>query len=385
MNFLKTEILFVDFVLDNQAADVHALITTVENGGGGDQYQLIFYGQKMYKGKTDTLRFVTSPDATEFEERSMLSHYIKLGILPYINKSAQAGEITIGYKPKEQTKEEIRSGAASEDRWNYWVYRVGINGNINGDAVYNTTNFNGNLSANRTTDELKISFSVRAGKNKSTYEFDTPTGTTKIETDNDFYRFYHQLVKSINIHWSYGYDVGLSKSTFSNDKFTALFKPAVEYNFFPYSEVNNRFFTVRYGVDVRRNKYIDTTLFDKKQETLFGHGLTSNLSYNQKWGTTSVGLSYHNYLHNWQYFNIGLNAQVDVRIAGGLSFYMYAFGGIVRDQLSLPKGEATEQEILTRRRQLASGYNFYTSFGLNYRFGSKVNNFVNPRFTGGND
>ncbi len=76
---------------------------------------------------------------------------------------------------------------------------------------------------------------------------------------------------------------------------------------------------------------------------------------------------------------------MDVRISGGLSFYMYAFGSIVRDQLSLPKGAASEQEILTRRRQLASGYNFYTSFGLNYRFGSKVNNFVNPRFTGGND
>ena len=57
MNFLKTEILFVDFVLDNQAADVHVLITEVETGGGGDQYQLIFYGQKTYKTKTDTLRF----------------------------------------------------------------------------------------------------------------------------------------------------------------------------------------------------------------------------------------------------------------------------------------------------------------------------------------
>jgi hypothetical protein len=262
---------------------------------------------------------------------------------------------------------------------------VGVSGYINGDEIYNTTNFKGNLSANRITDELKISFSLRAGKNKSTFEFETPTGLTKIETDNDSYRFYHQLVKSISSHWSYGYDLVLSKSTFSNDKFTSIFQPAVEYNFFPYSEVNYRFFTVRYGVDVRRNEYIDTTLFEKKREILFGHGLTSRLSYNQKWGTTSVGFNYHNYLHDWQYFNIGLNAQVDVRISGGLSFYMYAFGGIVRDQLSLPKGAASEQEILTRRRQLASGYNFYTSFGLNYRFSSKVNNFVNPRFTGGND
>jgi len=50
------------------------------------------------------------------------------------------------------------------------------------------------------------------------------------------------------------------------------------------------------------------------------------------------------------------------------------------DQIYLPKDEADITEVLTRRRQIASGYNFYTSFGLNYRFGSKLNNFVNPRF-----
>ncbi len=66
MNFLKTEILFVDFVLDYQAADLHILITEVDNGGGGDQYQLIFYGQKNYKAKTDTLRFATSPHEIHF-------------------------------------------------------------------------------------------------------------------------------------------------------------------------------------------------------------------------------------------------------------------------------------------------------------------------------
>ena len=73
-----------------------------------------------------------------------------------------------------------------------------------------------------------------------------------------------------------------------------------------------------------------------------------------------------------------------VRISGGLSFNVGAFGGLTRDQLYLPKGGATEQEVLTRRRQLASGYNYYTSFGLSYRFGSKLSNFVNPRFEGGN-
>jgi hypothetical protein len=73
-------------------------------------------GKEIIRQKQILLRFATSPGATDFEERSMLSHYIKLGIIPYINKAAEAGDITIGYKPKEKTKEEIKSGATIKDR-----------------------------------------------------------------------------------------------------------------------------------------------------------------------------------------------------------------------------------------------------------------------------
>ncbi|HET6721275.1 MAG TPA: hypothetical protein VFH07_00940, partial [Chitinophagaceae bacterium] len=48
-NFIKTEINIVDFLLDNQAADLHVLITEQETGGGGNQFQLIFFGQNRLK------------------------------------------------------------------------------------------------------------------------------------------------------------------------------------------------------------------------------------------------------------------------------------------------------------------------------------------------
>jgi hypothetical protein len=116
---------------------------------------------------------------------------------------------------------------------------------------------------------------------------------------------------------------------------------------------------------------------------LSGHGTEVNLSFNQKWGSASLGASYHNYFQNWNYYNLGLHTYVSVRISGGLSFNVSVFGELTRDQLYLPKGDATEQEVLTRKRQLASDYNYYTSFGLSYRFGSKLSNFVNPRFEDG--
>lgn len=79
---------------------------------------------------------------------------------------------------------------------------------------------------------------------------------------------------------------------------------------------------------------------------------------------------------------MGLNANSDVRIGSGLSFFANLNANIVHNQIYLVKGNITEQELLTRQRQLGSTFNYYTSFGLAYRFGSILNNFVNPRFDG---
>ena len=92
------------------------------------------------------------------------------------------------------------------------------------------------------------------------------------------------------------------------------------------------------------------------------------------------GLSYHNYFHDWSFFNLGVDLYANVRVTGGLSVYIMAFGGITRDQVFLVKGNASPEEVLARRRQLASGYNYYSSMGISYRFGSRLNNVVNPRF-----
>jgi len=380
--FIKTEINIVDFLLDNQAADLHILITEQSTGSGGSQYQLIFFGQNQFKNQSDTLRFITSPNATDFEERDILIKYLKLGLAPFIAKTSSVNGVIINMK-QENTGDGKKDTTATKDPWNYWVLRVSANGNINADEVYKSLRYSGRFTASRVTDELKLNFSVNGSKDKTTYEYETTAGLEKFTVDNNYYGINHSLIKSINSHWSYGYEANITSNTFSNIKRMLFFRTGFEYDIFPYKDVNNKFFTISYTVDVRHNKYYDTTLYEKTQESLGGHSVEVNLSFNQKWGNLNIGASYHNYFHNWKYFNMGLNMYTSVRISGGLSFNVGAFGGLTRDQIYLPKGGATEQEVLTRRRQLASGYNYYTSFGLSYRFGSKLSNFVNPRFEGG--
>ena len=377
--FIKTEINIVDFLLDNQAADLHILITEQGTGGGGSQYQLIFFGQNRFKQMTDTLRFNTDPNATDFEERDLLIKYLKLGLTPYIVKAGNGNDIAIEMKTK-AGKSKKDTSTTNKDPWNYWVFRAGANGNINADEVYKSSRVGANFAANRVTEELKVGFEAYGSKNRDSYYLEDSIGKQKIVNKNESYEFEHYLIKSLTDHWSYGYQVELSRSTFSNNKGRLLFRTGFEYDIYPYKEVNTKFFTLSYTLDVRRNSYYDTTLYDKLQETLYGQSVEANLSYKQKWGTIQFGIDYHNYFHNWKYLNLGVNGEVDIRITGGLSFNFYAYAELSRDQIYLPKEEADITEVLTRRRQIASGYYFYTSFGLNYRFGSKLNNFVNPRF-----
>ncbi len=388
MDYIKTEINLVDFTPDNKAADVHVLITKQDNGGGGSQYQLIFFGQNKFSNLKDTIHFNTDPNNTDFEERELLVKNLKLGLIPFVSKTEAAKNIVIQMKHTEEEKSNA-SNQTTKDPWNYWVFKVNASGNLNGDKVYKGLNYRGNISVNRITDQIKVSFSIYGNKNKTTYTFEDPNGVDPTFTyinNNHSYGFDHQLVKSLNQHWSYGYNFNISNSTFSNYKLQTVFGPAVEYNIYPYKESNNKFLTIRYSVDIRNNQYIDSTLYAKKHETLAGHGASVALSFNQKWGGASVGMNYHHYFFDhWKYFNLGMNGSVNVRITGGLSFNGGVFGGLVRDQLSLSGKDVSQNDILTRRRQLASNFNYYTYFGISYRFGSKLNNFVNPRFEGGNN
>ncbi|HMO34186.1 MAG TPA: hypothetical protein PKE63_09540 [Lacibacter sp.] len=375
--FIRTEFTVVDFVVDRLAADVHVLVTAQPVGSGGEQYQLIFYGLNKYQQAKDTLRFETLPLATEAERRTALLQHMKAGLLPFIAKSGFLDEVTITTSLKTDSLTNKPAGnAATKDKWNYWVFRARTNGNFSADQNYRSRDLGGRLTAERITEELKVSFTLNGNDNRNIFR----VGSTDIKVSNHSLNFGHQLARSINQHWTYGYDVNASQATFTNIKSSFYFNPGIEYNVFPYKSVNSKLLTIRYGPDIRLNNYYDTTIYGKTSEWLAGHNISVNLSLNQKWGTVSSGVSYRNFFNNWKFYNISFNTYLDVRLTGNLSFNVYAFPSIVRDQVFLPKGDASPDDILSRRRQLQTSYNFFMGFGVTYRFGSILNNFVNPRF-----
>ena len=263
LQYIRSEINVVDFLLDNAASDVHVLITSRGTGSGGEQYQLIFFGQRQFKSQTDTLQFSNDANSTEFERRDMLLKYLKTGLVPFIAKTAAVRNMEIRLKTIDTTAAGIPDSSIIRDPWNYWVLRVGVNGNINGDANYKNTSYNGNLSANRITDKIKIGMGIYWNKSKAAFNYNDNGVEENFVVDNHNWSINHYLIRSINSHWSWAYEVKFSQNTFSNNKGRGYMRVAAEYNIFPYKEVNTKLFTVSYGLTARKNNYYDTTIYNK--------------------------------------------------------------------------------------------------------------------------
>jgi hypothetical protein len=156
--------------------------------------------------------------------------------------------------------------------------------------------------------------------------------------------------------------------------------PGIEYDLFPYSESTRRQLRLLYSVGLNFSNYTDSTIYNKMMETHLKHSFNVAYEVVQKWGTIDVSFEYSNYLHDWAKNNLSVFGFIDLRIAKGLNVNFGGSAALIHDQLGLVKGGATTEEVLLRRKELATQFQYFTSFGLTYTFGSIYNNVVNPRF-----
>ena len=157
----------------------------------------------------------------------------------------------------------------------------------------------------------------------------------------------------------------------------------VEFSLYPYTESTRRFVTLTYGAGVYAANYTEETVFQKLSETRPRHFAVFAVDFVQPWGQAEFNLSGQSYLDDLSQNRLGVRGELDLRITGGLSFSAEARYSRVRDQLSLARGDATDDEILLELKQLATDYTYNLQIGLNYTFGSIFNTIVNPRFRSG--
>lgn len=368
-NFFKKEIPFINYVRDIKVADVYIITTEENTGSGGFVSTFFIVGQGKYKGMTDTLKCSFSPDETFDIRRAKQVKTLKLGLMRYVAKTPLGLFMSINFS-------EPLTETVSSDKWNSWVYSASFQAYSSGQKTYNYGYMYGTLSANRITEKSKFESSVSLDlqTNKNVY-VDT-VYRSKIRDEYIYIRY----VKSINDHWSAGGSTNIQTSTYSNYDLSVRIMPGIEYDIFPYSQSTRRQLRFLYNIGLEINNYSEETTLNKFKETLAKQSLSANLSIIQKWGSVSSSLTWSNYFFDWSFNNLRLSTSANLRIIKGLSFTMMGSFALVHDQISLPLGGSTLEDVLLQRKMQATDYSYYTSFGFTYTFGSIYNNVVNPRF-----
>ena len=127
--------------------------------------------------------------------------------------------------------------------------------------------------------------------------------------------------------------------------------------------------------------------FDYYQPTIFGVTTENRpvarailaTESRQTWGNIDASLRYTRFLHNASTYSVSFSGRTNIRLSRGLSLELRSDAAKVNDQLFLARGDASDDEVLTRTRALATSFRLSGSIGLNFTFGSIYNSIVNPR------
>jgi hypothetical protein len=265
------------------------------------------------------------------------------------------------------------------DPWNRWLFTVSGNGNLYGESRNSSSNYGGSLRARRITEEWKLDMSFSGNWSKSSF---TLADGTEFVSKVKGYSGGLLLGRSMGERLSAGLRMSGRNSTRNNEDLVLRPAAVVELSLFPYRESTRRLVVLEYGVGAYAANYAKETVYEVTSEVLARQYAAVSVSLQEPWGSLGASASFQNYLRNFSENRIGLSGFTNIRLAKGLSLNIFGDYGRPRDQLSLERGEASDEEVLLRLRQLQTNYTYYTQIGLSYSFGSIFSAVVNPRLRG---
>jgi len=378
--YVQQHIVFIEYVRDRAAADLHVLVTTQPTGGGGTAWTMHVIGLNRFHQRNLTITYHTPQSATSDDRRREFARRFKLVLAGYAADSSAARDLAVSYTPPAAAGDaSARRTPAAGDRWGGWLFRIGGSGNGSAETATRSLSYHGSFSASRVTRSLKLNVSMSTSATRRRF---TLADGREVRSTSDSWNVSHTTVKSLGSRVSAGIRVAASHSSFDNrDRLLAIY-PGIEFNVFPYDEFERRRLTVWYEAGPNYYEYSEVTVFDKLEEMVPKQQLDVRLSLRQPWGSAGISTSVSQHLHDRTRYNASVFGDADVRLFKGFSFNMFAYYSKIRDQISLPRQGATPEEILLQLRQLQTNYSYSVGMGFSYSFGSVFTSIVNPRFSG---
>jgi len=377
--YLVTELPYIHFVRDRVDADVHVLLTSLEAASGGEEFTIGFFGQNIFASRSDTLVAVTPPNASDDDEREQLRRTIALGLLPF------AARTTIGAQLDVEFSGDMSSANLAQvagDPWNSWVFEAEVGGSANIQQRQRSWRTDGEFNSRRITERWKVELELQGEYESS--EFDLSGDRTATNT-LVAYGAEALVVRSLGDHLSAGFTAEVGHSDYYNQRFAARMGPAVEYNLLDWDEATRQRVTFRYSIGVTNFSYIEETIYLRTAETIVSQHIGVAGRLRQPWGSANASIDFGNVVDQPTKNVLSVDAFAEVRVTGGLNVFGEVEASRVRNQLYLPRGDLSDEEILLGQRALATDYRYEVRLGLGYTFGSIFNTIVNPRFGGGID
>ena len=370
--YLRRELSYVDWARDRADADVHVLVTGDYTGDGGYAAQLCFLRRPGRGPAADTLRFCLPRDATADDTRRALARALAAGLARDLVGTAEGDRLEIGVAAPGPRA----AAAPAADPWRAWVMSTSVSGSLDGEKSYRNHYLGSSASASRVTGELKLGASASHSYSEGRYTLSDGSRFTAI---NRSWSAGARGVRSLAPRWSAGARGNVSHSTYGNLDLSFGAGPTVEFDLFPYEESARRSWILAWEIRAYHADYAVETIYGKSRETLCYHRAVTDLALRQPWGSTEFSVWATQYLHDGARYSVTAIANAQLRLHRGLSLTLTGSWSRLHDQLALPRGDASDEEILARRRELATAYRYSGQVGLTYTFGAAVNNVVNTR------
>lgn len=369
MDYIKAEIPYVNYVIERRDADVYILITKQPTAGGGTEYTLVFIGQKLFTGMSDTLRYNTLATDSDDTIRRGIVKKLKAGLVRYISRTPLGERLSIDLL-------EEKAVSKPYDRWHNWIFGIDVYTYVQGQQKYNFNNINTSLSIKKVLENWKWLNNFNYYYRYNVYKLED---TILINESKSFSGMTNPVIGISDYFSICGYGSFYS-SSYENIYLSSGIALAIEYNIYPYSQSTSRKLTFQYEVGYIYFEYYELTIFDKLKERLFKETGSVNAYIRQPWGSVNLSLRGSHYFHDFKKNRLTLNTDISLPILKRLSFKIFSYVAMIHDQLSLPKRQLTEEEIILQKKLLATQYSYFISIGISYTFGSIYSNIVNPRF-----
>ena len=371
-NFLRQEIQYVGHVRDQAQANIKLFIYDIANGSGGRTYNLEFEGIEDYKDIFGKLNYDTNANMTDDEVRKGLLKKIQSGLLQYVLQSDLADKIT--YTVNKEGLGEVQE-VDFTDPWNNWIFEVYGEAELDKESQRREFEYEVGFESDHVTEKIRIRTDLQL--NQATREFERNEETFTSERFR--YSADGSIVASLSDHWSAGIFSGARHDTFTNLDFRYYVQPAIEYNIFPYREVLRREIVFAYKIGYFHNDYIEPTIFNEISEGIFNHSLDVQVRYRQPWGNVYSRLRASSFLNDFSKNRVQVFGNFSVRLVKGLSVRFSGRFELIRDQINLPAGDASIEDVLLQQKQIATDFETGFRIGLSYTFGSAFNNIINTR------